>query len=60
LGGALVLWNFLENRSKAFIYKAWSGITFPFPKHRFSRALELWAVLWHFGIFGEPRQSVYL
>ncbi len=52
--------EFLENRGKAFIYKVWSGITFPFPKHRFSGALVLWAVLWRFGIFGEPRQSVYL
>ena len=37
--------EFFENRSKAFIYKAWSGISFPFQKHRFSGALELWGFL---------------
>ena len=46
--------EFLENRSKAFMYKVWSGISFPFPKHRFSGALELWAVLWGFLCAGSP------
>ena len=46
--------EFLENRGKAFIYKAWRGILFPFQKHRFSGALVLWAVLWGFLCAGSP------
>ena len=60
LDGALVLWNSWRIAAKPLFKGSGAELHFLFPKHRFSGALVLWAVLWCFGIFGEPQQSVYL